>query len=66
MSEKLGRPAHCRKVRNRQQWYVSDPVFSFVQHGMKKGDTGYRVGFMVDMDVYWFSVNGKFAFGVLA
>ncbi len=45
VSEKLGRPAHCRKVRNEDEWFVYDPVFSFVQHGMKKGGTGYRVGY---------------------
>jgi hypothetical protein len=44
---RLGRPACCRKVKNLEQWFVSDPVFSFVQKGMKKGVTGYRVG-------YWF------------
>jgi hypothetical protein len=45
VSEKLGRPSHCRKVKNRDHWFVQDPVFSFVQHGMKKGNTGYRVGY---------------------
>jgi hypothetical protein len=49
VGEKLGRPAYCRKVLNQDEWYISDPVFSFVQHGMKKGATGYRVGYRVDL-----------------
>jgi hypothetical protein len=49
VGEKLGRPAYCRKVLNQDEWYISDPVFSFVQHGMKKGTTGYRVGYRVDL-----------------
>jgi hypothetical protein len=48
-SERLGRPAHCRKVRGRQEWYVHDLVFSFVQRGMRKGQTGYRVGYKIDI-----------------
>lgn len=50
VSAQLGRPAHCRKVLNRQEWYVYDPVFSFVQRGMRKGLTGYRVGYKIDFD----------------
>jgi hypothetical protein len=49
VGEKLGRPAYCRKVLNQDEWYISDPVFSFVQHGMKMGATGYRVGYRVDL-----------------
>jgi hypothetical protein len=49
VGEKLGRPAYCRKVLNQDEWSISDPVFSFVQHGMKKGATGYRVGYRVDL-----------------
>ncbi len=45
VSGKLGRPAHCRKVKNREEWFVYDPVFSFVQLGMRKGGTGYRGGY---------------------
>src|SRR5258708_7558563 len=48
-SERLGRPAHCRKVRSREEWYVYDPVFSFVQRGMRKGQTGYRLGYKIDL-----------------
>jgi hypothetical protein len=48
VSERLGRPSHCRQVRNREAWYVSDPVLSFIQQGMKKGQTGYRVGYYYD------------------
>ena len=47
-SEKLGRPAHCRKVNNQHEWYINDPVFSFVQRGMRKGKTGYRVGYNIN------------------
>jgi hypothetical protein len=36
VSERLGRPAHCRKVSTWEQWYVYDPVISFVQQGVKK------------------------------
>jgi hypothetical protein len=49
VGEKLGRPAYCRKVLNPNDWYISDPVFSSVQHGMKKGATGYRIGYRVDL-----------------
>ncbi len=48
-SDRLGRPAHCQKVRNRDEWYIHDPVFSFVQRGMRKGHTGYRVGYKIDL-----------------
>ena len=27
-------------------WYIYDPVFSFIQRGMKSGGTGYRVGYV--------------------
>lgn len=56
--DKLGRPAHSRQVKNKEEWYVCDPVFSFVQHGMKKGTTGYRVGFKVDLPKHelWFEL----------
>lgn len=36
VSNKLGRPSYCRKVKNENEWYIYDPVFSFVQQGMKK------------------------------
>lgn len=49
VGEKLGRPASCRKVLNRDQWFVYDPVFSFVQRGARKGATGYRVGLCLDL-----------------
>jgi hypothetical protein len=48
VSQKLGRPASVRQVKNRSCWYVNDPVLSFIQHGMKKGNTGYRVGYMIE------------------
>lgn len=55
VSERLGRPAHCRKVSTWEQWYVYDPVISFVQQGVKKGRTGYRVGYRYDADdTIWF------------
>lgn len=47
---KLGRPAYVRQVKNRDEWFISDPMFSFVQHGLRKGATGYRVG-------YFYSAN---------
>lgn len=47
VSERLGRPAHRRKVKNQNQWWITDPVFSFVQHGMRKGQTGYRAGYFL-------------------
>ena len=45
LESKLGRPSYVRQVRSRNEWFVTDPMFSFVQHGMRKGVTGYRVGF---------------------
>ncbi len=42
---KIGRPSYIRQVKNRKEWFISDPVFSFVQHGLRKGATGYRVGY---------------------
>src|SRR4051794_12670044 len=48
VSQKLGRPAYCRQVRNRDDWYVYDPVFSFVRRA--KGGSGYRVGYRVNFD----------------
>lgn len=58
VSQALGRPAHCRQVRNRDEWYVCDPVISFIQQGMKRGNTGYRVGYRYDGDdnSFWFIV----------
>lgn len=50
VSDRLGRPAYCRSVRNGGDWFVTDPVFSFVQQGMKKGATGYRVGYFFDSE----------------
>lgn len=50
VSQKLGRPAHCRKVNNQDRWWVFDPVFSFIQHGMKTGVTGYRAGYFLARD----------------
>lgn len=50
VGDRLGRPAYCRRVKNRDDWFVTDPVFSFVQHGMKKGTTGYRVGYFFDSE----------------
>lgn len=41
---KLGRAPYIRQVKNGDEWFISDPVFSFVQHGFRKGATGYRVG----------------------
>lgn len=45
LGRKLGRPSYVRQVKNRNEWFVTDPMFSFVQHGLHKGATGYRVGF---------------------
>ncbi len=42
---RIGRAAYIRQVKNGDEWFISDPVFSFVQHGFRKGATGYRVGF---------------------
>ena len=58
VSEKLGRPAHCRKVKNRDKWFIYDPVFFYIQQGMKKGGTGYRVGYNYDVTnrCLWFTL----------
>lgn len=45
LEEKLGRPPYVRQVKNREEWWISDPMFSYVQHGLRKGATGYRVGY---------------------
>jgi hypothetical protein len=37
-------------VKNANQWYISDPVFSFVQRGLKAGRIDYRTGFYFDAD----------------
>lgn len=42
---RLGREPYVRQVKNEREWWISDPVFSFIQHGFRKGATGYRVGF---------------------
>ncbi|MDR2013390.1 MAG: HNH endonuclease [Rhodanobacter sp.] len=44
LEKKLGRPSYIRQVKNSSRWFISDPMFSFVQHGLRKGATGYRVG----------------------
>jgi hypothetical protein len=49
VTAKLGRPAHFRKVLNRDEWYVYDPVLSFVSRG-KGRVLGYRVGYRVALD----------------
>lgn len=42
---RIGRAAYVRQVKNGDEWFIADPVFSFVQHGLRTGATGYRVGF---------------------
>ncbi len=44
VSGQLGRPCSLRKVKNRPEWWIADPVFSYLNHG----HTGYRVGFHLD------------------
>jgi hypothetical protein len=48
LEARLGRPAYIRKVVNQRAWYITDPVFSFVQRGLNTGLHGYRAGFYVD------------------
>ena len=50
LEQRLGRPCYVRQVRNRSEWFISDPMFSFVQHGFKKGETGYRVGYFYSLE----------------
>lgn len=50
VEEKIGRPSYVRQVKNRDEWFVTDPMFSFVQHGLRKGVTGYRVGYFYSAD----------------
>ncbi len=45
LETRLGRPSYVRQVKNCEEWFISDPMFSFVQHGLRKGATGYRVGY---------------------
>jgi hypothetical protein len=40
LSRKLGRPAAARKVKNYNELWITDPVYSFIQRGMQKGVTG--------------------------
>ena len=48
LENKLGRLASIRQVKNSNNWWITDPVFSFIQRGLQKGMTGYRVGFFYD------------------
>jgi hypothetical protein len=50
LERKLGRPTYIRQVKSSNEWFITDPMFSFVQYGLRKGATGYRVG-------YFFSVE---------
>lgn len=50
LEEKLGRPPYVRQVKNREEWWISDPMFSYVQHGLRKGVTGYRTGYFYSLD----------------
>lgn len=52
---RLGREPHVRQVKNEREWWISDPVFSFIQHGFRKGATGYRVGFFYSEELDLFS-----------
>lgn len=45
LETKLGRPSYVRQVKNQDEWFITDPMFSFVQHGLRKGATGYRIGY---------------------
>lgn len=45
LETRLGRASYVRQVKNRDEWFITDPMFSFVQHGLRKGATGYRVGY---------------------
>ena len=47
---KLGRPPYVRQVKNKNEWFITDPMFSFVQHGLRKGATGYRVGYRYEAE----------------
>lgn len=50
LSEKLGRPAFARQVKNGDTWWVNDPAFSYLQVGHRAGTTDYRVGFMITLE----------------
>lgn len=50
LGDLLNRDAYVRQVKNRNEWWVTDPLLSFVQHGSKVGISGYRAGFFVDAD----------------
>ena len=45
LSEKLGRPAILRKVKNRGDSFITDPVFSYIQTADRNRRRDYRLGF---------------------
>lgn len=51
LTRRLGRRAAVRQVNNAPEWYVADPVFSFLQRGRVNHANGYRVGLHYDGDV---------------
>ncbi|MEY4531302.1 MAG: hypothetical protein RLZZ156_2023 [Deinococcota bacterium] len=62
LEKKLGRPASIRQVKNGENWWITDPLFSFVQRGLQKGETGYRIGFyysLEDDDLAFYLVHSK-------
>lgn len=50
------RTAHIRKVKNRDEWFITDPLISHIQSGTAKGITGYRTGFYYEqtLDLFLF------------
>ena len=48
LSALLGRPACVRREKNGRHWFINDPLFSYLQVGLRSGTTDYRAGFLVD------------------
>lgn len=57
VSAHIGRDALIRQVKNRTEWWVTDALFSHVQHGARKGRTDYRAGFLVYPDDDHYNVD---------
>ncbi|HRH71171.1 MAG TPA: HNH endonuclease signature motif containing protein [Flavobacteriales bacterium] len=57
VSEKLDRPALLRKGKNRNDSYITDPVFSYIQTADRNRRTDYRIGFrwVPQYRCLWFS-----------
>lgn len=47
LSSRMGRQGQVRVQKNGEHWFVNDPIFAFLQIGLRSGITDYRAGFMI-------------------